>query len=134
MGHKIGSKQRFKHLQAKAISHLLPDTARFYPPLRTATASGSYRDTDDTPALYKGLPDVPVRLDVSKHYRPEQIAGAEATVNDFELHVPWDFPLAADQKIVIANERYEVRKLLDTNSFLVTKVALVARVDVGKRS
>lgn len=133
MGNKIGSNARFSHLRERTKTDLLPDRCRVIPPARTVTASGSYTPGDGEPLLYDGLPDVPCRLDISKHYRSEQIIGQEAIVNDFELHFPFDFPIKADHKIILNDERYEVRKLLDANSYRVTKVALVSRVDVGKR-
>lgn len=134
MGKQIASDERFHEIRQKAIAVLLPDRAIIRPPdRREVTPSGTYHEVPSEPLIYNGLPFVPCRLDISKHYRAEEVFGQEAVVNDFELHVPFDAPLLADYKIEFKGESYEVRKLLDTNSFVVTKVALVNRVDIGKR-
>lgn len=134
MGNSIASDRRFNHMRERAVKHLLPDTCQIYKPDRVVTPSGSYEEIKGAPLEYNGSPDIPCRLDVSKHYRSEEVFGQEAVVNDYELHVPWDAPILADHTITYEGEDYEVRKLLDTNSFRVTKVALVSRVDLGKRS
>lgn len=134
MGKIIASDERFAQIRDKALLRLLPDRAEIYPPDRKVMSpSGSYTETKAPALIYKGKPFIPCRLDISKHYRSEEVFGQEAIVNDFELHVPFDAPLLADHKIVIRNDTYEVRKLLDTNTWAITKVALVNRVDVGKR-
>lgn len=134
MGKQIGSDSRLNRMRQVVIDRILPDTCTIYPLERTVTASGSYSEERGTPLTYNGSSDIPCRLDVSKHYRSEAVFGQEAVVNDFELHVPWDAPIYADHTIEHEGEAYEVRKLLDTNSFRVTKVALVSRVDRGPRS
>lgn len=120
-------------MRERAINDLLPDTYQIKKPTRIIQPSGSYTEGYSDPLLYNGLPDIPCRLDVSKHYRSEEVLGQEAIVNDFELHVPWDAPLLADHRIFLNGVEYEIRKLLDTNSFRVTKVAAVSRVSVGKK-
>jgi hypothetical protein len=134
MGKTIGSADRFAQLRYKALLRLLPDRAEIIPPdRRVQTPSGSYTEVASPPMVYQGKPYVPVRLDISKHYRSEDVFDQEAIVNDFELHLPFDAPILADHKIVIRGDTYEVRKLLDTNTWAITKVALVNRVDVQKR-
>lgn len=134
MGNKIGSAARFAHIRTRVIDEILPDTMRVYPPARTITGSGSYTETLGDPLLYRGLPDIPCRLDVDKHFHYEAIYGQEATVNQFELHMPYDAPVLSDHKIVMNGATYEVLRLMDTNSFAITKVALVSRTDIGKQS
>jgi len=134
MGKYIASAERFDQLRKKALLRLLPDRAEiFTPDRRVMTPSGSYTEVKGERLLYKGLPSIPARLDISKHYRSEEIFGQEAVVNDFELHVPFDAPILADHKVVLRGDTYEIRKLLDTNTWAITRVALVNRVDVGRR-
>jgi hypothetical protein len=141
-GKQIGSPQTFDRARKQALNKLLPDRAEIIPPdRRVKSPSGGYEEIPSDPILYKGLPFVPCRLDISKHYRSDDIFGQEAIVNDFEIHVPFDALILADYKIVIINhddptrrEYYEVRKLLDTNSWAITRVALVNRVDIGVRA
>lgn len=134
MGKSIASGSRFDHLRSKALEVLLPERAIIYPPNRKVMQpSGSYKEEKADPLIYDGKPFIPCRLDISKHYRSEESFGQEAIVNDFELHVPYDAPIFADHKIELNGDIYEVRKLLDTNTWAITKVALVNRVDIGKR-
>jgi hypothetical protein len=141
-GKQIGSNARFAQLRQQALDKLFPDKAEIITPnRRVKTPSGTFEEVEGDLVIYKGLPIVPCRLDISKHYRSDDVFGQEAIVNDFEIHVPFDAPLLADYKIVLVNhddpakrEYYEVRKLLDTNSWAITKVALVNRVDIGVRA
>jgi hypothetical protein len=121
-------------MRESVASFLLPDRCRIYPPDRQITSSGSYREGLGQPLQYNGSPDIPCRLDESKHYRQAEVFDQEAIVSEFELHVSWDAPLSHDYKIEINGLFYEVRKMADVGEFLVTKSALVARIGQGTTS
>ncbi len=134
MGKQIASAATISHIRNKIIARILPDFCEIYEPNRKVIRpSGSYEDVPGARVTYKGLPNIPCRLDQSQHYRADTILGQEVVLNDFELHVPWDAPLYGDYTIVFKGEKYEVRKLLDTHSFNMTKIAVVDRIDIGKR-
>ena len=130
MGHNIASNARIGHLRNQAMTRLMPDTYRLYAPIRTVDDLGMYVDEYDEPMLYEGIPDIPCRLDVSNHYRSAAVFGQEAIVSDYVLFVPFDAPMYSDYKLIINGEQYEIRKMLDTFSWNVTKMILVSRLDL----
>lgn len=134
MGVKNGEVRRFTQMRGRVQDFLLPDTCRIYPPENQMTPSGSYRRVNDAPLQYNGSPDIPCRLDESKHYRQAEVFGQEAVISEFEIHVPWDAPLKHDHTIEVDGRHYEVRKMADAGAFLVTKSALVARIGQGTTS
>ena len=134
MGHKNGEARRFTQMRGSAASFVFPDMCRIYPPGGTMTGSGTIRAGTGTPLQYNGSADIPCRIDIAKHFRAAEVFGQEGIVSDFEIHVPWDAPLKHNHKIVINSQTYEITKLMDTDSWRVTKSALVARIGLGTTS
>lgn len=133
MGKKIASSERISHIRTKIIASLLPDVCEIYTPKRVQNSSGSYSIVDGDRLTYNGTPYIPCRVDISQHYRNDDVLGQEVVLSDFEIHVPYDAPLKADYKIIYKGERYEIRKLLDTQSFNFTKRGVIDRVDIGAK-
>lgn len=73
--------------------------------------------------------DIPCRVDVARFFRSGVIADQEITINDFEMHVPYDFEPQADHRILYKEKLFEVRKLMDTYSNPVTKLVLITRLE-----
>lgn len=132
MGKSIASDERWGSIRDRIVERLLPDVCTIYPPDRkTMTAGGSYTYIKAAPVTYKGVTEIPCRLDISRNFRSANIFEQEVLTNDFELHVPWDATIKADYKIVKDGKTYEIRKLLDTHTWNATKIALVIRIDAG---
>lgn len=117
-----------------SASFVFPDTCRIYPPVTEVSPSGSVRRVKGAPLQYQGRPDIPCRIDVAKHFRQAEVFGQEGIVSDFEIHFPWDAPVKHDHKVEIGGLDYEITKLMDTDSWRVTKSALVARIGLGSTS
>ena len=117
----------------------MPDTARWYAPnARVLGDDGAYREYQGQPLSYNLLNDdgtytatidIPCRLDVARFFRSGTVADQELTVNDFELHVPFDFEPKADHRILFHGKLFEVRKLMDIYSNPVTKIILITRLE-----
>lgn len=118
---------------------LLPDTAQWYAPNeRVVDASGAFREYKGQPLSYivtlddgssYSTIDVPCRVDVARFFRSGTVSDQEITINDFEMHVPYDFEPKSDHRILYKNELFEVRKLMDTFSNSVTKLILITRLE-----
>lgn len=99
---------------------------------------GAYREYQGQPLSYNELQDdgtyvatidIPCRLDIARFFRSGVVADQEITVNDFELHVPFDFEPKADHRILFNGKLFEVRKLMDIYSNPVTKIILITRLE-----
>lgn len=117
----------------------MPDTARWYAPNnRVLGDDGAYREYQGQPLSYSALQadgtyletvDVPCRVDIARFFRSGVLIDQEITVNDFEMHVPYDFEPKADHRIAYSGKMYEVRKLMDIYSNPVTKLILITRLE-----
>lgn len=117
----------------------MPDTCRWYAPNgRVIGEDGAYREYQGQPLSYNKLQDdgtyastidIPCRVDIARFFRSGTLADQEITVNDFEMHVPYDFTPEADHRILYHDKMFEVRKLMDVYSNPVTKIILITRLE-----
>lgn len=129
MGKIIGASKTFLRIQEKAIAVLLKDSCNIYPPDRRRTPSGSYQEYAGPLVEYHGTTDIPCRLDVARFFRSSNIEDQAITVNDYELHLPYDAFVRADHRIVIRDDVYEVRKMMGEATNTITKILLITRLD-----
>lgn len=117
----------------------MPDTAQWYAPnVRVVDETGAFHEYKGQPLSYNKLQtdgsfvstiDIPCRVDVARFFRSGVIADQEITINDFEMHVPYDFEPKSDHRILYKDKLFEVRKLMDTYSNSVTKLVLITRLE-----
>lgn len=129
MGKQIASDEAILRIRNKAIARLLPTIAHFYIPVRKRTASGGYTDYKPTPYLYKGSAEIPCRLDIARFFRSGNLDNQEITVNDYELHLPFDAVVQADWRIEIGAFLYEMRKDMGAATNTITRIYLITRLD-----
>jgi len=121
-------------MQAVTEQYLLPQTCKIYPPVRVVGEGGEYSESLGTPLIYNTSSDIPCRLDITRHYRFDEIYGQELLASEFELHIPFSASIYADHKLEVEGQFYEITKLMDADPFAVTKSALVVRIDLGTGS
>lgn len=129
MGKQIVAPKTINRIQERALNLLLVDTCKIYPPDRRRTPSGSYQEYAGPLIEYRGSTDIPCRLDVARFFRSSTIEDQAITVNDYELHLPYDAYVKADHRIVIRDEVYEVRKMMGEATNTITKILLITRLD-----
>lgn len=103
---------------------MLPDTCVLLAPQRVYDGAGGVETT------YTPLATVACRLD-PLYYRVSQseIGDMEITTSHFLLTVPFDAPLAAEQRVELSGGIYRVLTLADTHSWRVARRAYVLRYD-----
>ena len=108
------------------VQNTLPDIAIIQAPARVDDGAGGYTITW-TPVTGGTVPC----LLSSVLYRtgPQEYADREGALANFLLTVPYDAPVAADYRVVVAGTTYEIRGLADAGSWRVSRQALVARLD-----
>jgi len=131
MGRSIAEPTTILRVQKKALAALLPDTSIWYGPNNRVVdvETGAYKEYQGVPLTYNGSINIPCRVDVARFFRSGTASDQELTINDFEMHVPYDFTPQADHRILYKNEFFEVRKLMDTYSNPVTKLVLITRLE-----
>lgn len=130
MGKTIAQSNTILRVQRRALTALLPDTAQWFAPNgRVVDETGASMEYKGQPLSYNGSINIPCRVDVARFFRSGVVADQEVTINDFEMHVPYDFEPKSDHRILYKNEMFEVRKLMDTYSNPVTKLVLITRLE-----
>lgn len=129
MGKSIGAAPTIQRIQERAISSLLTHTCKIYPPNRTRTSAGVYQEVASAPVEYRGSSDIPCRLDIARFFRSSSVEQQAITVNDYELHLPYDLDIKADWRIVIDGNIYETRKMMGEATNTITQILLVTRLD-----
>ncbi|MBX3061819.1 MAG: head-tail adaptor protein [Anaerolineae bacterium] len=105
---------------------LLPDTAILQAVTRISDGAGSYIETW-TP-IVGGT--VPCRLDPANLSRQhDQFALSEGLTSAYQLTLPYNAPLEADQRIVIGGDAYEIRRLATAHDWNVSQRVLVTKVE-----
>lgn len=127
MGKQIGANSTIKRIRLKAIAVLLPTTCRFLKNVRQRTPSGAYT-TVNVAQTYNGETDIPCRLDIARFFRSSDVENQAITVNDYELHIPYDATLQPDWRVEINGELYEVRKDMGSATNTITKMYLITRL------
>lgn len=108
----------------------MPDTSIWYAPnKRIVDSSGAYKEYKGDNLTYKGSIYIPCRVDVARFFRSGTVNDQEILVNDFEMHVPFDFEPLADHRILYKDKFFEIRKLMDIYSNPVTKILLITRLE-----
>lgn len=106
----------------------MPDTCRVGYPVRTMQDSGGWVDTY-TYYTYEGSDLIPCRLDPTRHYRKEDIFEQEVIPNEYMLNVPYDVRFNAGDRVEFGTLRYEIRKVIDEQSWRVVNRYLVVELD-----
>lgn len=104
------------------------DTCRIYNTEYTVTDAGVAVQVN-VAVLYNGLPDIPCRLDVARFFRSQDIDAQTMSVNDYELHLPHDFEMQADYRILMRGRVYEIRKMMDDQTNGITRMFVVSRIE-----
>jgi hypothetical protein len=106
------------------VAQLLPDTCIIQQGANTPDGKGGFTESWST------LATVACRIDpMPRPVQPDTIGGREAILNQRMLTVPWDAPLAANRRVVIGTETYEVRDLHEDHSNRVSRRAIVTKVE-----
>ena len=117
----------------KRIIRYLPDTCQIYPFVRVRNAEGGFTDgLGDAIEYDNGVTvttDIPCRLDATKYYRQGEIFEQETTVGDYMLNLPTDINVSGDVRIILGGKRFEVRKVIEGNSWSVVNRLMVATID-----
>lgn len=116
-------------IQRRVEASMLPQTAEIVIQSVGFNAAGMRTKTPARRLIYKGTSDIPVRLDVSKHYRQANVEGQEVNVSEFTVHMPRGVEPPLDSRIVVDGVAFETRKLLEQQAWDVTTQALLVRVN-----
>jgi hypothetical protein len=123
---KLGADSTLMRRRAKVESEFLPDVCHIAPFARTTDAAGGWGEGLGDYLTYGGSPDIPCRLDPTRHYRKEDIFGQELIVNEYTMWLPHTVPVKPDMMIEKDGTRFEVRKLLNRQSRSVLQSVLLA--------
>lgn len=119
-------------LRLRIEEEFMPQTVQIITSVPGTTPYGAVTRSGWRRMHYKGTSDIPCRLDVSKHYRQATVATQEVNVSEYDLHLPRPFRLTVNSQVFIDGERFEVRKMLDSQGWDLTAVALVVRINSGE--
>ncbi len=116
------------------IQRYMPDTCQLVPTegtTPTVVGVGVLEQTAPTAKLWRGLTNIPCRVDLSRAFRPAALKEQTAEVNEFTIEFPYDVPIDEDDKVVIDGDEYEIRRLKDVSVWDVTVEALVMLVSTN---
>lgn len=105
---------------------LLPAVCNIFAYVRVEDpAGGWYEQLSDEPLLWRGLFDIPCRLDPTAHYRSEDVFEQERLVNEYTLWMPYDAPVRSDHLYRINGRDYQVIRLMrDHNERLLVELTV----------
>ncbi len=124
----IGLEHRIDHMRTRVLV-LMPDTCHVLETMHTIDEAGGWTNDEQVPVDYNGSPDIPCRVDPTRQYRQGDVFEQEVVISDFIITVPFDAPMLADYIIHVGDIDYEVKKLMDSHSWRVTKRAFVVRLN-----
>lgn len=114
---KINLTRNLERNRLEVEKNLLPDTCQIFSYLRTSDGAGGWDEQlSGTPLLWRGLFDIPCRLDPTAHYRGEEIFEQERLVNEYTLWLPHDAPVEPDHVYRIGSRDYQVIRLMRDHS------------------
>lgn len=116
------------HMRARVLA-LMPDICHVLEPVRTIDDAGGWVEGEPIPVDYNGSVDIPCRVDPTRQYRQGDVFEQEVVISDFLITVPYDAPLHSDYIIHVGDIDYEVKKLMDSHSWNVTKRVFVVRLN-----
>lgn len=116
--------------QARTLvqARLFPDTCQLYPRSGGNATVNEYGVLiDDTPVAktYNGSTDIPCRHDFAQSFRPDTGRAQTLDVLEEKVQLPADLDIDSTDIMVIGGKRYEIRKLEEISSWVVTKQAHV---------
>lgn len=122
----LGQYDKLERRRALVLAEVMPDTCHIAPYVRSADPAGGWTEGYGPSLEFNGSPDIPCRLDPTRHYRKEDIYGQELIVNEYTMWLPYGVAVAPDMHITKDGERFEVRKLLNKQSNSVAQQVLLA--------
>lgn len=112
------------------IQKLMPDTCQLVPSKGTAitiTDAGYPIQTDPTAKLWRGITNIPCRVDISRAFRPDALPAQTVVVDEYNLQLPYDVTVDENDKVLIGDEIFEIRKLKKISEWDYTVEALIMR-------
>lgn len=104
----------------KIIKYLLPDLCQLIPAEGTGTTidgAGIKHQTPPTPRVWRGTTNIPCRADLSRAFRPDKLKVQTTEVNEFNLELPFDVVVTANDTVIIRGRRFVIRKIKDVSNW-----------------
>jgi hypothetical protein len=117
----------------QAIRYLMPDTCQLIPAKgsgTTITGAGIVHQTPATPRLWQGKPDIPCRADLSRAFRPAKLKAQVTEVDEFNLELPFDVAVDADDRVFIRGREFVILKVKDASNWDVTVECVIDAISV----
>lgn len=114
----------------KYITSLMPDTCQLFPSRGTDIViddAGIVTQTPSVAKTWRGLTDIPCRVDVSRAFRPDALSNQTAVVDEYNLQLPYDVDVHEDDLVHIGNRVFEIRKLKRASEWDYTIEALIMK-------
>lgn len=105
------------------ILHLMPDTCKIYPRRAASTIVGGIERPvgDPDPRLWRGVEDIPCRVDLSRAFRPDRLKQQATEVDEYNLELPYDVEFEPSDYIIIEHNdivnRFEIRKIKNISNW-----------------
>lgn len=131
MGLDINQTSRQHHIIKRTTERLLPSTCQIYRREIQIGEDMTYIDTLGDALTWRGLTDIPCRVDQTRHVRDVELYSQEVIVNELELRVPHDAPLQVNTVVMIKGRPFRVIKMYDVVDFMPVKGAVISEVLFG---
>jgi hypothetical protein len=121
----------FTYAQDRAIYLLLPDRCTIRPGKNTdytVNADGIGVQTTSANRQWRGSEDIPCRADINRAFRPDTLEQHATTVDELDLHLPFDVVLDDEDIVTYNGATFKLRKHEGETAFTVTQVAKIMRV------
>jgi hypothetical protein len=113
---------------ARAVEYILIDTCQIKRKTGEAVDNIGNARAVFSPLLYKGLPDIPCRVDTQRSVLNERTVDQVLVTSAYIIELPYDLDIEEHDEITYNGARYEIRRTYEKVSFSSTNEALIVKV------
>lgn len=113
------------------IKYLMPDVCQIYPKNQTGMTINSAGITvrgTQVAREWKSSTDIPCRADLSRAFRPDKLKNQTTEVNEYNLELPYDMVVTADDRVVVRGRNFVIRKIKDASNWDVTIECVIEEI------
>lgn len=126
-------KARYTQRQRQyAIKTLLTDVCQIEMKTPLETTPNEFGIVNPSPnksfRYYVDSYDIPCRVDTQRAFFNDKYKDQSAVTNPYVLELPYDLPLAEQDKVYIKGNKYEIRRIYEVQELATVKEALITEV------
>lgn len=121
---------KLAHMRSQVTARL-PDICLVLAPNHQPDDAGAWSDNNRRAIYYNSSTDIPCRFDPTRQYRSSDVFGQEAILGDYTVTLPYGLAeeITVDFRLSKNGEEFEVKKVMQDESWAVSTRLLVTKVD-----